>query len=129
MRPRIPTRAMSLRTGRSLVPTIGGGHRSPGIGHPNPEVASEVNDAVMDVAGSIHAKFGPATRTYFVARRLVNDMHRSGTLNDAAIAGFAKERKLEEIFAAHDLSLRDAAAGIGERPGVTLVDAPRESPE
>ena len=43
-----------------------------------PDAASVVSDAVTEVTGQIQAKLGPATRSYFAAKRLVGDMHRSG---------------------------------------------------
>ena len=39
-------------------------------------------DAVADVAGSLHAMFGPASKNYFSAKKAVGAKHRLGDLGD-----------------------------------------------
>lgn len=69
----------------------------------NPAAASDINDAVIDITGAFQAKFGPATRSYFAAKRAVGTMHRSGELTEAAIGRFARSRQFEEVTVALSL--------------------------
>jgi len=69
----------------------------------NPQAAAEIQNAVTGVTGELHTKFGPATRDYYAARRLVEEMSRSGTLTEDAVRGFAGARKFEEVTVALSL--------------------------
>jgi uncharacterized protein (DUF2336 family) len=62
-----------------------------------PEIMEEIGASVVDVAGELQSKFGPVSRGYFVAKRLVTAQHRNGNLNEASIAGYALAHKLEEV--------------------------------
>lgn len=62
-----------------------------------PEMMETIGASVMDVAGELQSKFGPMSRGYFVAKRLVTAQHRQGNLNEASIAGYARAHKLEEV--------------------------------
>src|SRR6516225_7944382 len=62
-----------------------------------PEMMEAIGASVVDVAGELQSKFGPVSRTYFVAKRLVTTQHRSGNLNEASISGYALAHKLEEV--------------------------------
>jgi Uncharacterised protein conserved in bacteria (DUF2336) len=62
-----------------------------------PEMMGEIGVSVVDVAGELQSKFGPVSRTYFVAKRLVTTQHRSGNLNEASISGYALSHKVEEV--------------------------------
>jgi uncharacterized protein (DUF2336 family) len=62
-----------------------------------PEMMDEIGASVVDVAGELQSKFGPVSRTYFVAKRVVTTQHRNGNLNEASIAGYALSHKLEEV--------------------------------
>ena len=62
-----------------------------------PEMMEEIGASVVDVAGELQSKFGPVSRTYFVAKRVVTTQHRNGNLNEASIAGYALAHKLEEV--------------------------------
>jgi uncharacterized protein (DUF2336 family) len=62
-----------------------------------PEIMEEIGASVVDVAGELQSKFGPVSRGYFVAKRLVTAQHRNGNLNEASIAGYAQAHKLEEV--------------------------------
>lgn len=87
-----------------------------------PEATSEVLDAVVDVTGAIQARLGPASRSYFAAKRLVAEKHRAGALTERAIAEFAKSRSFEEVIVA--LSLRcELPVDVVER---ALLDERRE---
>jgi uncharacterized protein (DUF2336 family) len=62
-----------------------------------PAMMSEIQTTVSDVTGELHSKFGPASRNYFVAKRLVATQHREGNLNEASIAGYAKSHRFDEV--------------------------------
>lgn len=80
----------------------------------NPGVADEICGVVADVAGSVHARFGPATRSYFAAKRAVGEMHRRGALTAEALHEFARARKAEEVTVALSL-LCELPVNIVER--------------
>ena len=88
----------------------------------NPQAAAEIQNVVTGVTGDLHTKFGPATRDYFTARRLVEDMSRAGTLTEDAVRGFAKSRKFEEVTVALSL-LSGLPVDVVER---ALLDDSRE---
>ena len=62
-----------------------------------PEMMDEIATSVVDVAGELQSKFGPVSRSYFVAKRVVTAQHRLGRLTEGSIAGYAMAHKLEEV--------------------------------
>jgi hypothetical protein len=52
---------------------------------------------VTEVAGKLHSKFGPATKDYFAAKRLVTARHQYGNLDENSILEYARSHKLEEV--------------------------------
>ena len=52
---------------------------------------------MSDVAGELQSKFGPVSRSYFVAKRLVTAQHRQGNLNENSISVYARSHKLDEV--------------------------------
>jgi len=62
-----------------------------------PEMVEAIGASVVGVAGELQSKFGPVSRSYFVAKRVVTAQHRLGNLNEASIAGYALSHKLEEV--------------------------------
>jgi uncharacterized protein (DUF2336 family) len=62
-----------------------------------PEMMDEIATSVVDVAGDLQSKFGPVSRSYFVAKRVVTAQHRQGRLTEDSIAGYAIAHKLEEV--------------------------------
>jgi len=62
-----------------------------------PDMMEAIGASVVDVAGELQSKFGPVSRSYFVAKRVVTTQHRLGNLNEASIAGYALSHKLEEV--------------------------------
>ena len=52
---------------------------------------------MSDVAGELQSKFGPVSRSYFVAKRLVTTQHRQGNLNENSISLYARSHKLDEV--------------------------------
>jgi uncharacterized protein (DUF2336 family) len=61
-----------------------------------PEAASQIQTLVVDVTGALHSKFGPASKTYFAAKRAVTADRQYGTLNECKILEYAQSHKLEE---------------------------------
>ncbi len=68
-----------------------------------PEVGSQIHNLVTDLAGSLHAKFGPASSSYFAAKKSVGSKHRCGQLGEDQILEYAQARKLDEVVVAISL--------------------------
>jgi hypothetical protein len=71
-----------------------------------PELRQEIQSAVADVTGTLHLKFGPASKDYFVAKRLVGIVHQQGWLNESKILGYAQSRKMDEVVVGLSLLCR-----------------------
>ncbi|MBI5260363.1 MAG: DUF2336 domain-containing protein [Bradyrhizobium sp.] len=87
-----------------------------------PEMATEVGDVVTRLAGTIHAKFGPASKNYFAAKRIVAKLYESGGLDEDKVFEFAHSLKFNETAAALSL-LCGLPAHVVER---ALIDKNRE---
>jgi uncharacterized protein (DUF2336 family) len=61
-----------------------------------PELAGQIQNSVADVAGVLHSKFGPASKNYFDAKRVMTTQHRYGNLNESSILEYARGHKTEE---------------------------------
>ncbi len=59
-----------------------------------PEMVGQI---VTDVAGELQSKFGPMSRSYFVAKRIVTAQHRLGNLNQSSISDYARSHRLAEV--------------------------------
>ncbi len=88
-----------------------------------PELEDQVQSVVTDVAGTIHARFGPASKDYFTARRTVAKLLQSGELDEDKVFEFAHSLKFNETAVALAL-LCSVPTEIVER---ALVDKHRES--
>ena len=87
-----------------------------------PAMVGQIQTSVTDVTGALHSKFGPASRSYFVAKRLVTTQHQHGNLNENSIFDYARSHKLDEVTIG--LSLLCSLPGdVIER---ALVDKNRE---
>jgi Uncharacterised protein conserved in bacteria (DUF2336) len=87
-----------------------------------PEMVGQIQTSVTDVTGALHSKFGPATPSYFVAKRLVTTQHQYGNLNEKSISEYARSHKFDEVTIG--LSLLCSLPGdVIER---ALVDKNRE---
>jgi uncharacterized protein (DUF2336 family) len=64
----------------------------------------EAGTVVANVTGSLHAMFGPASESYFAARKTVSVQHQLGELGEAQILEYAQARKLNEATVALSLS-------------------------
>jgi len=80
----------------------------------NPEVTADIQDIVTGVTGEIHARLGPASKSYFAAKRTVEALHREGKLTERMLSGFAESKKVEEVTVALSL-LCQLPADVAER--------------
>ena len=62
-----------------------------------PEMAAHIQSSVTELAGELQSKFGPVSRSHFVAKRVVSTQHRLGNLNESSISGYARSHRLEEV--------------------------------
>ena len=62
-----------------------------------PAMVDEIQSSVAEVAGELQSKFGPVSRGYFVAKRVVTTQHRLGNLNENRISLYARGHKIEEV--------------------------------
>jgi hypothetical protein len=92
------------------------------LGRERPEMMAQIQSSVSEVAGALQSKFGPASRSHFVAKRVVATQHRVGNLNEASIAGYARAHRFDEVTIG--LSLLSSVPGdVIER---VLMDRSRE---
>jgi uncharacterized protein (DUF2336 family) len=87
-----------------------------------PEVASQVQTLVGDVTGRLQAKFGPASKSYFAAKRHVAKQKQNGHLNENKIFEYAQSHKFEEATVGLSL-LCSLPVDVVER---ALLDKSRE---
>ncbi len=62
-----------------------------------PDMATHIQSSVTDLAGELQSKFGPVSRSHFVAKRVVSTQHRLGNLNESSISTYARSHRLEEV--------------------------------
>ena len=62
-----------------------------------PDMAEHIKSSVTDLAGELQSKFGPVSRSHFVAKRVVSTQHRLGNLNESSISSYARSHRLEEV--------------------------------
>ena len=61
-----------------------------------PDLVGQIQNSVTDVTGTLHSKFGPASKSYFTAKRVVTTQHQYGNLNENSILEYARSHKIEE---------------------------------
>jgi uncharacterized protein (DUF2336 family) len=61
-----------------------------------PDLVGEIHSSVIEVAGALQSKFGPATEKYFTAKKAVIARHKLGDLNENAILEYARAHKVEK---------------------------------
>jgi len=88
-----------------------------------PDIEGEIQGIVADIAAPIHARFGPASKDYFTARRTVAKLHERGGLTEDEVFEFAHSLKFNETAVALSL-LCSLPVDVVER---ALVDKDRES--
>ncbi|MBR0825817.1 DUF2336 domain-containing protein [Bradyrhizobium manausense] len=62
-----------------------------------PEMVTQISSSVTDVTGDLQSKFGPSSRSYFVAKRVVTTQHRQGNLNQDSISNYARQHRFDEV--------------------------------
>jgi uncharacterized protein (DUF2336 family) len=87
-----------------------------------PDMEPQIQRVVVDVAGAIHARFGPASKDYFTAKRTVAKLHQFGQLNEDKVFEFAHSLRFNETAVALSL-LCSLPIDIAER---ALIDKDRE---
>jgi len=87
-----------------------------------PEFADQVQVSVVDVTGVLHAKFGPASKSYFAAKRALKAQHQYGNLVENDILEYAQAHKREEAMVGLSL-LGSLPVNVVER---VLIDRNRE---
>jgi uncharacterized protein (DUF2336 family) len=92
------------------------------LANERPDMGDLIHNVVTDVTGTIHAKFGPASKNYFAAKRMVGRLQQYGELNEDKVFEFAHSLKFNETAATLSL-LCDVPADVVER---ALVDSNRE---
>jgi uncharacterized protein (DUF2336 family) len=80
----------------------------------NPRATMEIDGAVTQVTGALHAKFGPGSKSYFEAKRTIGRMHQAGEITDRTVCEFARAQRFEEIVVALSL-LCDLPVDVVER--------------
>jgi len=65
--------------------------------HERPAMVEQIQSTVTDVAGALQSKFGPVSRSYYVAKRVVTTQHQQGNLNENSISLYARSHKLDEV--------------------------------
>jgi hypothetical protein len=62
-----------------------------------PGMSEQIHGSVSDVTGNLQSKFGPVSKSYFVAKRVVSIQHRLGNLNEKSISEYARSHKVDEV--------------------------------
>jgi uncharacterized protein (DUF2336 family) len=87
------------------------------------DVASQIQSLVTDVTGTLHSKFGPASKSYFNAKRAVARQKQFGDLNENKIFEYAQSHKFLEVTVGLSL-LCALPVDVVER---ALIDKSRET--
>jgi uncharacterized protein (DUF2336 family) len=87
-----------------------------------PDIVDQIQSSVTDVTGTLHSKFGPASKDYFTAKRLLANKHRYGELTESSILEYARAHKIEEATVGLSL-LCSLPVQVVER---ALIDNSRE---
>jgi hypothetical protein len=66
------------------------------LGRERPELVEQIQNSVADVTGVLHSKFGPASKAYFNAKKVVTAQLQNGGLNENSILEYARGHKIEE---------------------------------
>src|SRR5271170_2597949 len=66
-------------------------------------MGSQIQTVVTDIAGTLHAKFGPVSKNYFAAKRTVGKLHQYGKLDEDRLFDYAYSLKFDETAVALSL--------------------------
>jgi uncharacterized protein (DUF2336 family) len=61
-----------------------------------PDLVGQIQNSVTGITGTLHSNFGPASKSYFTARKVVTTQHQCGKLNENSILEYARSHKIEE---------------------------------
>ena len=64
------------------------------------DLVAEINSSVIDATERLHAKFGPASKEYFKAKRTVRSLREQGRLDEQQLHAFAMQDKVYEATVA-----------------------------
>jgi uncharacterized protein (DUF2336 family) len=62
-----------------------------------PDLVDQIRDSVTEITGLLQSKFGPASKRYFNAKRVVTGQFQYGNLNESSIQEYARTHKIEEV--------------------------------
>src|SRR6202049_4753250 len=88
-----------------------------------PDLLGQIQTLVTDVTGALQSKFGPASMSYFNAKKIVVARHQRGDLNENSILEYARSHKFEEATVGLSL-LCSLPVDVVER---ALIDKSREA--
>jgi uncharacterized protein (DUF2336 family) len=63
-----------------------------------PDLVGQIQTLVTDVTGALQSKFGPASMSYFNAKKIVVAQHQRGDLDESNILEYARSHKFEETM-------------------------------
>jgi len=66
------------------------------IAAPAPD--QQIEQSLSGVTARLHAKFGPASKSFFAAKRLVAGQHRLGHLTESSLDDYAAAHKFDEVI-------------------------------
>jgi uncharacterized protein (DUF2336 family) len=61
-----------------------------------PDLVDQIQNSVTEVTGALQSKFGPASKSYFTAKKIVTAQHQYGNLSETSILEYARAHKIEE---------------------------------
>jgi len=61
-----------------------------------PDLVDQIRNSVTEVTGALQSKFGPASKSYFTAKRIVTAEYQYGNLNENSVLGYARAHRIEE---------------------------------
>ena len=80
----------------------------------HPEMAAEIATLVSDITSELHSIFGPASQSYFQAKKAVSSLHQYGNLRERNVLEYAQSHRTAEVTAALSL-LCSLPANVVER--------------
>lgn len=89
-----------------------------------PDLFEQVQSSITEVARALHSKFGPASESYFNAKRTVTARQQCGALNEALIFEYAKAHRIDEVTVGLSLLCSLPVSAVERalaKPELTLV--------
>jgi uncharacterized protein (DUF2336 family) len=69
----------------------------------HPELLGHIQASVTNATGAMHSKFGPASKGFFSAKKLVSKLHQFGELTESKLFDYAQSHKFDEAMIALSL--------------------------